>query len=83
MRTKQAFRKGYRAFLAISLPVSIVTLLSASTVKAATKTWVPTTGGAWTTDGNWSPNGQPVNGDDVVINKDQSANISAVPTMWR
>src|ERR1035437_7728026 len=49
-------------------------------VNGATKTWTPTTGGAWTTGGNWNPSA-PVAGDDVVINSDQSANITAVPTI--
>ena len=48
---------------------------------AATKTWVPTTGGAWTTAANWNPAGAPAAGDDVVIPADQSANITAVPAI--
>ena len=47
---------------------------------AATKTWNKTTGGAWTTAGNWT-GGVPVAGDDVIINSDQSGNITAVPTI--
>ncbi len=48
---------------------------------AVTKTWVGTTGGIWTTAANWSPSGQPSAGDDVIIGADQSASITAVPTI--
>ena len=48
---------------------------------ADTHTWVPTAGGAWTTATNWSPAGLPVAGDDVIINNDQTANITAVPNL--
>jgi autotransporter-associated beta strand protein len=44
-----------------------------------TRTWLPTTGGVWTTTTNWSGGAIPVNGDNVVINSNQSAVISAVP----
>ncbi|MGL2963206.1 T9SS sorting signal type C domain-containing protein [Flavobacterium sp. RSB2_4_14] len=47
----------------------------------ATKTWVPTTGGNWTTAGNWSPSGAPAAGDNVIINSDQSAAITAHPAI--
>ncbi|GIV35738.1 MAG: hypothetical protein KatS3mg032_0117 [Cyclobacteriaceae bacterium] len=32
-----------------------------------TYTWVPTGGGSWTSATNWSPNGVPSDGDDVII----------------
>ena len=48
---------------------------------AATKSWVGTTGGAWTTSGNWNPSGAPAAGDDVTIPADQSAAITAIPTI--
>lgn len=47
----------------------------------ATKTWVPTTGGAWNTAGNWSPSGAPAAGDHVIINSDQSGDITAHPAI--
>ncbi len=56
-------------------------LIGASTANAATKTWVPTTGGAWTTAANWNPNVVPAAGDDIIISADQSANITAIPTI--
>ena len=65
----------------VLLFVVIVTLLGAATAGAATKTWVPTTGGTWTTAGNWSPSGAPAAGDAVVISSDQSGNITSVPTI--
>ncbi len=55
-------------------------LLMANTALGKATTWTPTTGGAWTTAGNWS-NGVPVAGDDVIINSNQSAAITAVPTI--
>ncbi|MFN8306857.1 MAG: autotransporter-associated beta strand repeat-containing protein [Ferruginibacter sp.] len=55
-------------------------LLFANTTLAKSTTWTPTTGGAWTTAGNWS-NGLPVAGDDVIINSNQSAAITAVPSI--
>jgi hypothetical protein len=62
---------------AISFVVLLFTMFSAS---AKTTNWNTTTGGVWTTGGNWS-NGTPVAGDDVSINSDQSANITAVPAI--
>jgi hypothetical protein len=59
----------------------MVLLFSVSIVQAVTKTWLPTTGGSWTTSGNWSPSGAPATGDDVIINSNQSANITAVPSL--
>jgi Secretion system C-terminal sorting domain len=52
-----------------------------ATALAATKTWVPTAGGAWTTPANWSPSGAPATGDDVTILSDQSANITTMPSI--
>jgi autotransporter-associated beta strand protein len=45
-----------------------------------TKTWVPTTGGAWTTAGNWNPSGVPAANDSVVITSNQTNPITAVGT---
>ena len=59
----------------------MILLLSVIFVQAATKTWVPTAGGVWTTAANWNPSGQPATNDDVIINSNQSANITAVPTL--
>src|SRR5882762_9594371 len=42
-------------------------------------TWLPTTGGSWATPTNWSGGAAPVDGDNVIINTDQSAAITAVP----
>ena len=60
----------------------VVFIIVASTVisNAKSTTWLPTTGGLWTTAGNWS-NGVPAANDDVIINSNQSANITAVPTI--
>ncbi len=50
-------------------------------VFSAVKTWTNTAGGAWTTAGNWSPNGVPTLGDDVILLPllDNTKFISAVP----
>jgi len=65
-----------------SLLICVILLMwGVGSVQAATKTWVPTAGGIWTTAGNWSPNGAPATGDDVIINSNQSANITNVPTI--
>lgn len=63
------------------LAICFVLILLTINSWAATKTWVPTTGGAWTTAANWSPSGAPAAGDDVIINSNQSANITAVPAI--
>ena len=68
------------SFLSIISFVLLLILINTNSA-AATKTWLPTAGGAWTTAANWSPNGVPVTGDDVVINSDQTANITAVPAI--
>ncbi len=61
--------------------LGILTLASSATMFAATKTWNRTTGGSWTTGSNWTPTGAPAAGDAVIINSNQSANITAVPTI--
>ncbi|MFL5304581.1 MAG: beta strand repeat-containing protein [Polyangia bacterium] len=46
---------------------------------AATKTWSPsffTFNTNWSTSGNWSPNGQPASGDDVVFDSTSSSNCT-------
>ena len=70
-------------FKALKISVIVIIMLQAMTfvANAATKTWVPTAGGAWTTAANWSPSGVPVANDDVIINANQSAAITAVPTI--
>ena len=50
-------------------------------LRAATKTWLPATGGAWSAAANWSGGTVPAAGDDIVINSDQSASITAVPNL--
>ena len=64
----------------ILITLLLVIALSVPVI-AATKSWVPTAGGIWTTAGNWSPSGAPATGDDVTIPADQSANITAMPTI--
>ncbi len=64
-----------------SFLIIAIVLIGSSIVSAATKTWVPTTGGAWTTATNWNPNIVPAAGDDIIISADQSANITAIPTI--
>ncbi|MGD1046785.1 MAG: hypothetical protein ABR936_15875, partial [Bacteroidota bacterium] len=55
-------------------------VLFSTEAMAATRTWVPTTGGVWTTAANWGGTA-PVAGDDVIIPADQTGNITAVPTI--
>jgi autotransporter-associated beta strand protein len=64
-------------FCLLLLVVEVGSVNGAST----TRTWLPTVGGVWTTPANWSPSGQPAAGDDVIINSDQSAPITAIPTI--
>lgn len=69
----------YPKFLAITLVM--INLFLASAAFAKTTTWLPTTGGLWTTAGNWD-NGVPSGTTDIVIiNSNQSAPITAVPTI--
>ncbi|MCX6237685.1 MAG: autotransporter-associated beta strand repeat-containing protein, partial [Bacteroidia bacterium] len=73
--------KRYLLHISSKVCISVLFLLLATNIlQAALKTWVPTTGGAWNTGANWSPAGVPGAGDDVVINSNQTANITAVPT---
>ena len=55
--------------------------VSAQSASAATETWIGTTNHTWTVNGNWSSGVAPKAGDDVIINTDQSANITNVPTI--
>lgn len=69
----------YPKLFAITLVM--INLFLASTAFAKTTTWLPTTGGLWTTAGNWD-NGVPSGTTDIVIiNSNQSAPITAVPTI--
>lgn len=63
-----------------ALMLIILNLLLVNATFAKTTTWTPIIGGLWTTAGNWS-NGLPVAGDDIIINSNQSAAITAVPTI--
>ncbi|MBN8575810.1 MAG: autotransporter-associated beta strand repeat-containing protein [Cytophagales bacterium] len=45
------------------------------------KTWLPATGGDWSVGANWSGGVAPIAGDIVIINTDQSGNITNVPTI--
>src|ERR1035437_9253963 len=78
MNTEQTVMKTKQA---LAQPQRVALLGGALTASAVTKTWVPTAGGSWATAGNWSPDGAPAAGDDVVISSDQSASITAVPTI--
>ena len=57
-----------------------VLALSIINVNSQTTIWQPIFGGSWTTGANWS-NGVPGVGYDVIINSDQSGNITNVPTI--
>ncbi len=57
------------------------TFFAATGSAAATKTWVGSAGGPWTTAANWSPSGAPAASDDIIIPANQSANITAVPAI--
>src|SRR5262245_3465490 len=73
-------QKGALHFLVVSF-IAATVVWNGNALAQATKTWQPTTGGSWATAGNWSPSGAPGTGDNVVINSDQSANITSVPTI--
>src|SRR5271169_222566 len=74
-------RSSMKKLQFFSFIIIAVVLIGASIVNAATKTWVPTAGGPWTTAANWNPSGVPAAGDDVIISADQTANITAIPTI--
>ena len=62
------FRK---LFLAV-----VFIFMTTCSANAATKTWLPTTGGVWTNAANWSGGVAPVANDDIIINSNQSSNIT-------
>ena len=72
---------GMRRNISLSrIPFIIILLIlfisSKTSFSQTTRTWVPTTGGVWTTPANWSPSGEPAAGDNIIINSDQSAPIT-------
>ncbi len=67
-----------KSFILLILTLSIIDLMD---LYGATKTWNKTTGGLWTTANNWTPSGAPLSNDIIIINTDQSANITAVPSI--
>jgi gliding motility-associated-like protein len=80
-RSLHSIFRPVNSFLLRILMVFIFIIFSVVISYADIHTWVPATGGAWTTTTNWLPTGLPVAGDDIIINGDQSAVISAVPTL--
>ncbi|MFZ2906349.1 MAG: autotransporter-associated beta strand repeat-containing protein, partial [Cyclobacteriaceae bacterium] len=62
----------------ISLVVFLVLFYGFQT---SAQTWLPTGGGDWTVGANWSGGLAPVPGASVVINSDQSGNITNIPTI--
>lgn len=61
-------RKNNATFVARgAVLAALVLIFCAGGARAETKTWVPTGTNDWSTDGNWSPSGVPIAGDDVVI----------------
>ena len=67
-----------------TLALIVLMLFSVAFAQGATYTWNRTTGGAQTTTTYWTPTaptGGPPAGSDVIINSDQSAAITAVPTI--
>ncbi|MBL0182053.1 MAG: autotransporter-associated beta strand repeat-containing protein [Chitinophagaceae bacterium] len=75
-------RTSFNKYRMLTIAFVMVNLFLASAAFGQTpKSWVPTTGGVWTTAGNWSPSGAPAPGDLVTIPADQSAAITAVPTI--
>ena len=69
--------------------LSAILVLISLQLNAATKYWYPSSGGTWTTVGNWSTTPSPTftattvpaAGDDIIINSNQTANITAVPAI--
>ncbi len=59
----------------------VLLILSSVTNVFAQKTWLPATGGSWAAGANWSGGTIPLAGDVVIINSDQSGNITNVPTI--
>ena len=49
--------------------------------QASAQTWLPAGGGDWTVGANWSGGSAPIPGASVVINSDQSGNITNIPTI--
>jgi autotransporter-associated beta strand protein len=77
-RKLSIFRCRSNYFLLILI---LLLFISGTLNSQTTRTWVPTTGGVWTTAANWSPNGVPVAGDNIIINSDQSAPITGHPAI--
>jgi Secretion system C-terminal sorting domain len=67
--------------LVITFVIANLFLLNTNAGFAATRTWLPTIGGLWTTAANWSSGVVPATGDDVIINTNQTGNITAVPVI--
>ena len=81
-QNKSIMKKFLRRSLMIAIALVIANLfLANSSFAQTTRTWLPTNGGAWTTAGNWNPSGAPAANDNVIINSNQSAPITAVPTI--
>jgi autotransporter-associated beta strand protein len=68
-------------FSSIYFKALIASVLLVTFHHSVAQTWLPTTGGSWTTAANWSTNSVPVAGADVVINTDQTGDIINVPTI--
>ncbi len=64
----------------VFLLVVLATLVGGS-AKAVTYTWALAGGGSWATTTNWTPNGTPAAGDDVIFNVAGAAAVTSVPTI--
>jgi hypothetical protein len=69
------------SFFVRTMLVVFLIIASTTTTFAITYTWRVTTGGSWAVATNWTPTGIPANGDDVIINSNQSADITEVPAI--
>ncbi|MFM7838280.1 MAG: hypothetical protein ACKO6K_01840, partial [Chitinophagaceae bacterium] len=73
--------KAYTAVRINLLGLLLLLSQSFSGFSQSVKTWLPSTGGAWTNTANWSGGSLPVSGDEVVISSNQSAPITAIPVL--
>ncbi|MEQ1587642.1 MAG: autotransporter-associated beta strand repeat-containing protein, partial [Cyclobacteriaceae bacterium] len=80
-RNIYTFISAQERFLSKRSGFLLVAFLFVSLLAQAQKTWLPATGGNWATGANWSGGVAPIAGDAVIINSDQSANITNIPSI--
>jgi len=81
MKNQPFYQTTAKFIAALMIVMLVLAALPATPARAATISWIPTTGGVWTLGSNWVGGVAPTGGEDVAIPNNQSNPITAVPNI--